>query len=80
MTTPYLLWAYRRLPGPTAAHLWWTASTEDGQPRIADTNPLCGLTTHGSGEWAPDTGRTGRCGLCERRRERYHPNVETVPS
>lgn len=73
MTT--LLWAYRRTPGPTAAHLWRAVSEETGQAGIADTNPLCGLTTHGSGEWVPDTGRTGRCGLCERRRARYYPDA-----
>lgn len=64
-----LSWEYRRLPGPTAAHLW--------KPGAA--NPLCGLTRRSSGEWAPAGDDRGRCGLCERRRERYFPNDEVTP-
>lgn len=60
-----LTWLYRARPGPTAAHLW--------HPDAA--NPLCGLTTRGSGDWLPDTGEVGRCGLCHRKRARYYPSV-----
>lgn len=66
MTPASLSWRYRAHPGPTAAHLWAPEAP----------NPLCGLTRSSSGEWRPAAPeRVGRCGLCERRRERYYPTV-----
>lgn len=60
-----LAWRYRVSPGPTPAHLWPPASP----------NSLCGLASHGSGDWKPETTRKGRCGLCERKRARYYPET-----
>lgn len=64
-----LVWRFRRLPGPTPAHLWAPDAT----------NPLCGLTRRASGEWVEDDGSYGRCGLCERKRARYYPSVPVSP-
>ena len=65
-----LVWRYRALPGPTAAHLW----------AVDAPTPLCGLVGRASGDWREDPGRFGRCGLCTRRRDRYHPDTPTLPS